>query len=193
MEKLKQFEKEIGYIIGERYKENAEKLIELLPDYFFIVAASSSGKYHPECSLGEGGLLRHTKVVVKIAHELLYKNETIGSEFTNDEKDLMLISLIMHDGLKHGLIQNKYTLVDHPLIVSKYIKDNSDKLTLTKEEIAFICSNIETHMGPWINDYSGNKVLDVPQNKYQKFVHLCDYLSSRKFLDVKFENNEIID
>lgn len=48
-------------------------------------------------------------------------------------------------------------------------------------------------MGEWVNDYRGNKVLDAPISKYQKFVHLCDYLSSKKFIDVKFdENNNII-
>ena len=29
-------------------------------------------------------------------------------------------------------------------------------------------------------------------NKYQKFVHMCDYLASKKFLDIKFENNNIV-
>ena len=43
------------------------------------------------------------------------------------------------------------------------------------------------------NSYS-TVVLPVPNNKNQRFVHMCDYLASRKFLDVKFdENNNIID
>ena len=31
------------------------------------------------------------------------------------------------------------------------------------------------------------------EDKYQRFVHMCDFLSSRKFLDIKFENNDIED
>ena len=56
----------------------------MLPDYFFSVSASSTGKYHPSFSLGNGGLLRHTKVVVKIAYELL----AIDDRFTDNDKDL---------------------------------------------------------------------------------------------------------
>ena len=48
-------------------------------------------------------------------------------------------------------------------------------------------------MGPWTTDYKGNEILEKPKDKYQRFVHMCDYLSSRKFLDIKFENNDIIE
>ena len=192
MDKVSFFEKEYNYIQNEKYKENIKILVNLLPDYFFKVAASSTGKYHPSFALGEGGLVRHTKVAVKIAYELL-KNNTIGNVFTQDEKDMMIMSLILHDGLKLGLKEEKYTKVDHPLIVSKYIKDNSDKLTLTDEEIEFICHCIESHMGEWNTDFNGNEILPIPKGKFQKFVHMCDFLSSKKFIDVKFENNDIVE
>ena len=42
LEKCKIFEKELNYINNPRYKENAQKLINLLPDYFFEVPALSS-------------------------------------------------------------------------------------------------------------------------------------------------------
>ena len=67
-----------------------------------------------------------------------------------------------------------------------------DKLTLEDEEIEFICSCVETHMGQWTTDYKGNEVLKKPVSKYQRFVHMCDYLSAQKFLDVKFDGNEIV-
>ena len=54
MEKYKVFTKEISYIKNLKYKENAMKLIELLPDYFFEIPASSTGKYHPSYALGTG-------------------------------------------------------------------------------------------------------------------------------------------
>ena len=46
-------------------------------------------------------------------------------------------------------------------------------------------------MGPWTTDFNGNEILETPKDKYQRFVHMCDYLASRKFLNVKFEGNEI--
>mgnify|MGYP003571334426 CR=1 FL=1 len=188
--KGKAFNTELGYIKNENYRENAKKLINLLPDYFFEVAASSTGKYHPSFSLGSGGLLRHTKAAARIAKEL-YDDESITSIFTQDEKDLMLIAIIMHDGLKHGIKKDKYTKFDHPIIMANYIKDNKDKLDFKDNEIEFLSSVISSHMGPWTTNPYSDVVLPKPQNKYQKFVHMCDYLASRKFLDVKFENNEI--
>ncbi len=192
MIKTEQFKTEIGYIKNLRYQENIKILVELLPDYFFEIPASSTGKYHPSYALGDGGLVRHVKVAVRIAHELL-ENPITGGKFTSDEKDLILMALIMHDGLKSGLIKQKYTQVDHPLLVSNYIKDNKEKLSLTDNEILALTNMIESHMGIWNKDFNGNEVLPIPVNKYQKFVHMCDFLASKKFIEVKFNGNEIID
>src|SRR5574344_2607143 len=93
------FNKEISYIKNDKYKENVRVYLELLPDYFYHVPASSTGKYHPSFALGEGGLVRHTKVAVRMANEII-GGKTIGDKFTSDEKDLVLFSLMLHDGLK---------------------------------------------------------------------------------------------
>lgn len=190
MNKIDTFRVEYEYIKNDKYRENIKKIIALLPDYFFEVPASSTGKYHPSFSLGEGGLVRHTKVAVRIAHELL-ENKSISSNFKQEEKDLMICALLIHDGLKHGLIKSQYTVADHPLQISKFLKDHKDELTLTENELNFLCNIIESHMGEWNKDYKGNEILPLPINRYQKFVHMCDLLSSKKFLDVKFENEEI--
>jgi len=193
IDKINSLKKELGYIKNVDYVEDFKKLIELLPDYFFEVAASSTGKYHPSFSLGDGGLLRHTKVAVRIAYELL-SNPCIGDKYTEREKDLMLIALTMHDGLKHGEPKETYTRADHPLLISKKIKDNKDILKMNDDDILFICEVIDSHMGPWnTHPYTKEEILPIPKNKFQNFVHMCDYLSSRKFLDVKFDNNEIIE
>ena len=126
MDKISVFSKEYTYIQNEKYCEDLKKLVNLLPDYYFEVPASSTGKYHPEFSLGDGGLVRHTKAAVRIAYELL-KNNVIGSQFSSQQKDLMLMALVLHDGLKSGLEKQKYTQVEHPLLVSNYIKDKDRK------------------------------------------------------------------
>lgn len=189
--KSEKFQTELKYILNQKYRKSAEKLTEELPDYFYKVAASSTGKYHPAFSLGDGGLLRHTKVAVKIAKSLL-DDSIFGDKYTSDEKDLMLIALMFHDGIKHGFVEDKYTKSDHPLLASEFIQKNKDKTEFTDQEITFICNCIESHMGPWNTDYlTGEEILPKPHSKYQNFVHMCDYLASRKFLDVKFKNNEI--
>ena len=68
------FKTELGYIKEDDIREKAIKVINMLPDYFFEVPASSTGKYHPSFSQGEGGLVRHTKAAVNIANELLNHN-----------------------------------------------------------------------------------------------------------------------
>lgn len=190
--KDKIFEREINYIKNERIKENAIKLINSIPDYFFTEAASSTGKYHPDFSQGVGGLLRHTKAAVRIAVTLL-RNNIIGCKFTDDEKDLILLALIMHDSVKRGIPEEKYTKFDHPILASNLIKSKKNELTLTEDELNLLTDVIETHMGEWNTDYNGNKVLRKPTNKYERFVHMCDYLSAQKFLEIKFDgNNNII-
>ena len=192
--KVECFKEEINYIKNKDYVEDFKTLIDLIPDYFFEVPASSTGKYHPKFSLGDGGLLRHTKTAVRIAYELL-NNPCIGDKYKDNEKDLMLIALTMHDSVKSGIPKEQYTRFDHPLLASKLIKDNKEKLKNMKDsDIKLICRVIESHMGPWnTHPYTKEEVLPVPKDKYENFVHMCDYLASRKFLEVTFEDNKIVE
>ena len=184
------FKTEINYIKDTHIKNSLITMINKLPDYFFEVPASSTGKYHPEFSLGDGGLLRHTKAAVRIAVELF--NDSALNNFTQNEKDLIIFAITLHDGLKSGLKKSEYTLFEHPILMSNYIKDNMEELELEDDEIDFVCRCIETHMGPWITNYKGEEILEPPKDKYQRFVHMCDYLASRKFLDIKFDKNDNI-
>ena len=164
----------------------------MLPEYFFHEAASSTGKYHPKYALGEAGLLRHTKAAVRIGYELLL-DPSIGNKYTSREKDMMLIGLVMHDGFKRGLKEERYTRFDHPIIASNVVLDNYQKAGLTKEDATFISDVIKTHMGNFTTDYNGNEVLEKPKTKYQNFVHMCDYLASRKVILIPFNNQNNIE
>ena len=190
--KINSFKKELEYINNPRYKKSAEVLVSLLPDYFFNVPASSTGKYHPSFSLGDGGLLRHTKVAVRIAKEM-FNDESISGAYSKNEKDLMIIALIMHDGLKSGLKKSEYTKFEHPILVCDYIKENKDKTEFTDKEIQFITHVISSHMGPWNTNSYSNVILPKPESKFQRFVHMCDYFASRKFLNVKFDDDNNIE
>ena len=186
------FEVELNYIKDIEIRESAKKMIELLPKYFFEVPASSTGKYHPEYATGKGGLVRHTKAAVRFAHELL-ENPAIGDKYSSREKDLMIMGLMLHDGLKLGLKEEKYTRFDHPILICDYIKENKSELLLKEKDINFLTDCIKTHMGIWTTDYNGNEVLEKPKTKYQNFVHMCDYLASRKCIIFQFDkDNNII-
>lgn len=182
---------EISYIKNDKIKKSLIYMINKLPDYFFIVPAASTGKYHPMYASGEGGLLRHTKAAVRIAYELL-NDPAIGDKYTSDEQDLMLMGLLLHDGLKLGKEESKYTKFDHPILMANYIEEEKDNLELTDSERKLVMDVIKTHMGPWTTDYDGNEVLEKPKTKYQNFVHMCDYLASRKCILIPFDENDNI-
>lgn len=188
MNKKEVFKQELEYIKNERIRKSAESLIELVPDYFFKVPASSTGKYHPSFSGGDGGLLRHTKVAAIIAKEVLSLEYT-NNLFTNDEKDLLILGIILHDTQKLGNPEERYTRFDHPLLAASFIEENKDKTELTEEEIKLLKRVISSHMGQWNKSNYSNIELPKPSDKYEFFVHMCDYLSSKKFLDVKFDED----
>lgn len=190
-DKSKYFEEEYYYINNEEKREDLKILVNLLPEYFFDIPASSTGKYHPKYAATRHGLVKHTKVAVRIAYELLV-NDTIGSKFSDNEKDLIIMALVLHDGLKSGNPKEQYTRFDHPLLISKFIQENSDKTKLSADEVRTLCNMIESHMGQWtVDPYTKKEVLPKPTNELQRFVHMCDYLSSKKFLDVEFDGYNI--
>lgn len=192
-DKIAVFKTEINYVKDSTLREDLKVLIGLLPDYFFEIPASSTGKYHPAFSLGDGGLVRHTKAAVRIANELL-NNNTVGSKFSLHDKDLIIIALTLHDGVKSGMEHSQYTKFDHPLLASKLIMENKDKVSMEVDDLRKVCSMIESHMGEWTYDnYHKKEVLPKPRTAEQRFVHMCDFLASRKFLDIKFLDNEIIE
>ena len=191
MERIEVFKSEINFIKESKVKQSLIYMINKLPDYFFTIPAASTGKYHPAYAQGEGGLLRHSKAAMRIGYELL-SNPAIGDKYTDLEKDLMLMALLLHDGLKLGLSQEKYTRFDHPILMANFVLEEADNLEVSKEEAKFVADVIKTHMGVWTTDYNGNEVLEKPKTKYQNFVHMCDYLASRKCILLPFDDNNNI-
>ena len=189
MDKISYFDKEYYYIKDDKKREDLKYLVSELPDYFFEIPASSTGKYHPEFASTKNGLVKHTKVAVRIAKELL-DNPGLNN-FKDNEKDIIIMALTLHDGLKKGNPEEKYTKVDHPLLASSFIRERKDKLSLSNEELDLLTRIISSHMGIWNKDFNDNEVLPIPKDKYERFVHMCDYLSSKKFINVEFDDVNI--
>lgn len=189
-EKVLTFEKELKWIQNKDIRKFAIMMLSELPDYFFSVPASSTGKYHPSYSLGDGGLVRHTKGAMLIAKSLL-DLEQYKAEYDEEARDIILTALLLHDGLKHGTNGSKYTVATHPIEMVNFII-NEDKLRILLDEdiLSSICACIASHMGFWNKDRSGKEILPKPTTSMEKFVHMCDYLASRKFLEVNFDKVE---
>jgi len=169
----------------------AEECLKNAPLYWHEVAASSTGKYHPQYALGQGGLVRHTIALVRILNHMLAV-ESFAKQFTSRERDLLRVAGIAHDMMKSGTQEdyekNKYTKFDHPILAANMIREMEG---LPKEEIELIAHAIESHMGEWNTDKrSPDVVLPKPTDKYQIVLHLADYLASRKDIEIQFDNVE---
>lgn len=165
-----------------------ERVLKEVPDYFWNIPASATGKYHPKFSLGHGGLVRHTKATVRIAVEL-FKVNFIGGMFTQRNKDIIICSLLFHDCMKCGYPKTEYTLTEHPLLASKFLKNHFQN-DLDLPTFYTICACVEKHMGQWnFNFKTKEEVLELPEREIEKFVHLCDYLASRKCIEINFDTD----
>ncbi len=187
------FNTELNYIKDEQIRESARYLLEELPDYFYVMPASTSGKYHPHFSLGEGGLVRHTKAAVRIAVELFRDNIFNTFEYGDRTQDLIIMALLLHDGFKQGKTESGSTKIEHPLLAAEFVFSNITKLPMKQMDTLQVRRLIASHMGPWDKDKSGNKILPIPRRDDEIFVHLCDYMASRNFLNINFVDNEIVD
>ena len=187
MEKVEHFKNELEYIKDPKIREFTERAIEDMPDYFFEATSSSSGKYHPSYALGKGGLLRHTRAAVRIAVEL-FRMEMFNY-FEEEGKDLIISSLILHDGRKFGNTEGMHTLAEHPIIQAFSMENNTEiNNILPKDQFETICDNIKSHMGAWNTAPRSNKeIMPKPKGKMQNFVHLVDYIASRRCLEMNFD------
>ncbi len=190
-DKIKVFEKEYLYIKNDDLVSDAKYLVGHLPEYFFKVDASSTGKYHPKYAAGDGGLSRHVKSACKFAYELL-SNPIIGKPYSERDKDLIIIALLIHDGLKYGKVKEQYTRFDHPILISEFVEENKDKLNMSDEDRDKVRKAVASHMGPWNTSSYSDVVLPVPKKPMEKFVHMCDYLASRRFILLEFDKDDNI-
>lgn len=179
----------LSTIVNEDIREFAKVLVDGLPEYIWRVGASSTGKYHPAYSLGEGGLMRHQIAVVRFLN-FFFELEQYNTQFTSRQMDLMRVAGLVHDGRKSGeqtdYERSKFTKFDHPIQMANVVR-SYDGQYLNHDELEFIAHCIESHMGQWNTDRKSSVVLDKPSDVYQNFVHLADYLASRKDLTMAFD------
>jgi len=129
--------------------------------------ASSSGKYHPQFAHDEKGLSRHTKAVVSFAAD-------ICEAFPVLDYDTMIIAALMHDIMK-------YTGGAHTS--KSHAKDASE--WLAKEGLKDEARLTLKHMGRWDG-------ANEPKEFDERMLHLADYLASRQWISVDFDENDNI-
>ena len=179
---------------NEDIREFAVVLLDNVPEYVWHVGASSTGKYHPQYSLGEGGLMRHQMAVVRFLNFFLGL-EQYSNKIPSRERDLMRIAALTHDARKCGTQEDyersKYTKFNHPILMADVIRSYDGKY-LNHDELELIANTISKHMGQWNSDKKSGVTLPKPDDIYSELVHLADYLASRKDLTVEFGTQPIV-
>ena len=183
----------LNTIENEDIKEFAIVLLDNLPEYIWTVPASSTGKYHPKYSLGDGGLMRHQMAVVRFLN-FFFELEQYNSKLTDREMDLMRVAGLVHDGMKSGsqeqFSSNKYTKFEHPILMATKVRETTGYLP--ENELGFIADVIARHMGQWNTDKKSSITLPKPSDKFSRMLHVADYLASRKCLTMDFDMPETV-
>lgn len=172
--------------LDDDIKVFAHHLLETIPEYFYIVPASSSGKFHPINDLGDGGLVRHSINVKRMLVHLLLPNGYY--DFTPREKVLLQVAALFHDSFKSGFQsdyeENIHTKFLHPVLAANHIIMESVKFGFNYEDAQFMASAIISHMGQWNTSWREKGILPLPLTPAQKVLHLADYLASRKDINI---------
>lgn len=175
--------------VDKKILELVYEYFEKVPDYFYEVPASSTGKYHPSFDQGDGGLIRHTQMTCEIMREFFRMDEYKHLCYFD-----LMIACILHDTFKNGYQDNKCTVSAHASIAAEefyntythhhYAPEDLEETLCNvsynysselKRRINNICNMIRSHMGCW-----GSV---KPQTESEKLVHLADYIASRKCWD----------
>lgn len=157
-------------------------LINLPTDKCKTAPAASTAKYHPLCSLGDGGTIRHTKFVVQNVLEFVRATPQLEKE-----KDELIAAAILHDLMKYPSDETFYSRPDHPTLMKDFIlKHCRGKKAKTIARLVY------THQGrkEWQKDKSGNIVNKKSPKKFDEWaLHYADLLASRVYMNVNFDDN----
>ena len=172
-------------IKDEKLKKFAIEFMEYIPEYFWEIPASLSGKYHPHTDLGYGGLVRHSLMTVRTFIDLWESQDylEIIIDYHESGRDIGIIACLYHDVCKCGYDNtDNRTSHEHPIYASRLILEKAKNLDeITQEKIELIAIAISSHMGKWITSKYSDVCLDLPYTYFDNLIHLSDYIASRKY------------
>lgn len=192
MNKSDFFEREIQFIEDINLQDFVRFFFnEKCGDWFWKSGASSSGKYHPQFTKGEGGLVRHTKAVVWVCEELLRMSSYVYMRA--EYKDYARVACLLHDTCKYGMgnDENKDCYKNHGALASVQIMLAWREFFPETPCPELLLMAIRSHMGQWTENRD-----DRPFTNIDRLVHLSDYIASRPFWDIPditAEYNKVID
>lgn len=191
-DKINTFKKELDFINNSFIYYYTREALMRAPEYFWEVSASSTGQYHSTKSQGEGGLITHVKSAVFIANDLLHL-DMYKKIFSAKTRDYIIAALILHDCCKRGDKDKptEYTVFDHPILAKQFLYKLAKRKIVSKKYARIVGNLIASHQGQWnTSTWNGeeNIKLPLPKTKAQKFIHLCDYIASRKYIEIDYNS-----
>lgn len=161
-----------------------------------------------------GGLVNHIVSVVGIAKSLFESNvfkDMIKSDYDymmmlmqqsisentliEMYEDCAIVATLLHDCCKCDNTPEHHTLHNHPVLAAELFKEVLNEVSkeslIPLWEYGFynrvIYNGIASHMGKWTTSkYMPDITLPNPETGFDNFVHMCDYIASRKFIDFNF-------
>lgn len=170
------FSTDLALIDNDELRAKVESILNNVDERHFHEPASSTGKYHPAFAHDEGGLIRHTKAVVFITITLLSTRPDLN-------KDNLIAAAILHDMQKYDS-SSPHTQFGHPVYMDGICS------AAGIPEVGMI---IKTHMGQWNTSKYSDIILPQPITSEQWLLHYADYLASRVWLNLNFDEfNDVI-
>lgn len=181
------FSRELAIIDNEYIRSFVIKILDYLPTQFWTKPASSTGKYHPQSSLGQGGLVRHTKQVFWVAKTIM---DTKLYPFVNF--NVVLAACLLHDGFKY-YGQSFHTNRFHAALAVEKIDEFVAKTNpfidvfpdgSNPDWYYSLLNCIQSHNGRFTSEFSPHP---ADYTDEQKLVHVADMIASRPFLNFEEE------
>lgn len=175
------FKAELSWIKDPALRSITKKALEAVPSWFWTAPASSTGKWHPPDSNGEGGCARHTAKVAWLAYKY--------AECFGLDSDVMVVAALLHDFDKFGPEDAMELGKDRPHY-KRHAEIGADMLLERFEEFCkaagqepvsqlrnkweAACSLIRSHMGKW--------GVCQPYTLEQQLLHIADVTAAHKEL-----------
>lgn len=185
MEKKAVFKELLDKFETEEMRLYCEDMIEQIPDYFFTMPSSTSGKFHNATQCKPHGQVYHVIMFGSIMNYLLALKCNREKFKSPVQRDAMRCVPIFHDAIKCGWDGSQYTVHEHPMLAGAWVREihvEHDIDDSIKERIARMC---ERHSGEWTTNKRSTVVLPEPENEMEILVHECDILSSRPDIDMQ--------
>ena len=180
------FSEELNQIETDQMRWYVREMLETAPAYIAVIPASTSGKYHSAQQCETGGQVVHIKLACAIMNYIL-ELEYVKKLTSAQRRDNLRAAMLFHDCYKCGVYNSDKTVHEHPILAAKWIKTTKVHHDISIRNKNIIAGLVASHMGQWNTSKYSDVKLPKPITIDQFLVHLCDYIGSRKNIQINFE------